>query len=308
LSLPQFAASAQPARNKVVHWRSDAGKSAYEEAYAQALATLPPPSRALKLKTSFGTVKAYQWANDGSVGLPVVLVPGRSAGVPMWYANVGPILRERTVWALDAIGDAGLSEQVAPLRDTADQAVWLDEALAEAGVAAAHVVGHSFGASTAAALAAHRPQRVASLTLLEPVFVLCWPPAQTFFWATVASLGFLPKTWRDAALARIGGEDPARSDPDDPVAGMIALGAEHYAAVLPTPLPLSDGQLSALEPAVYLAVGGQQSLAGGKAALRRLRLVKDAEGKVYPGTTHSLPMQVPDPLTADLERFWSSHE
>jgi pimeloyl-ACP methyl ester carboxylesterase len=308
LLLVHFAATAQPSNGKVGRWRSAAGKAAYEEAYARALTQLPTPTRVLELETSFGTVKAYQWVNDVSSGPPVVLVPGRSAGVPMWYANVGPILQKRTVWAFDAIGDAGLSNQTVALGDTTDQAAWLDEALVGAGIAAAHVVGHSFGASSAAALAVNRPERVASLTLLEPVFVLCWPPARTFFWATVASLGFLPKKWREAALARIGGEDPAKSDPNDPVARMIALGAEHYAAELPTPRPLGDEQLSALECPVYLAVGGQQSLAGGETALRRLRMAKAAEGKVYAGTTHSLPMQVPDDLTADLEAFWSSHE
>ena len=36
-----------------------------------------------------------------------------------------------------------------------------------------------FGAASAASLAVHRPGRVASLTLLEPAFVLNWPPVST---------------------------------------------------------------------------------------------------------------------------------
>lgn len=37
------------------------------------------------VETTFGTVRAYAWLNPTPVGdVPVVLVPGRASGVPMW--------------------------------------------------------------------------------------------------------------------------------------------------------------------------------------------------------------------------------
>lgn len=293
----------------VGHWRSPQGRAAYEAAYAEAMRTLPPPTRTVDVSTSFGIVRAYEWsAAPDRAAPPVVLLPGRSSGVPMWVANLAGFAAHRTVYALDSLGDAGLSASTVPLRGMADQAQWIDEALAGLGVSRAHVVGHSFGGASAAALAVHRPQRVASLSLLEPAFVLAYPPLSMLLWAVPASLPFLPAAWRDRALAEIGGVDPSDLDPDEPVTRMITAGSEHYAADLPTPVPLSDAELRALALPVYVAIAGQKSLAGGQEAVNRTALIPRVEARTWPDTTHSLPMQVAEPLGAEMEGFWSEHD
>ena len=106
-----------------------------------------------------------------SVPIPVVLLPGRTSGVPMWASNLPDLAAARTTYALDALGDAGLSVQIRPISDGADQADWLDQVLAQLPVRSVHLLGHSFGGWLAANYAVRHPERVQTLTLLDPVFV-----------------------------------------------------------------------------------------------------------------------------------------
>lgn len=285
-------------------FRSPEGRSEYVRAYDAAMAALPPPTDSFDVPTSVGTVHGYRWAGSGEESVPVALLPGRSAGVPMWGDNLTDLLRSgRTIFAMDALGDAGLSEQSAPLPTFADQAVWVEEAFQHLAIDLVHTVGHSFGAATAAVHALHHPQRVATLALLEPAFVLRWPPPATFWWATLAILPG-PASWRDHALAALGGVDVEDVRAKTPIGEMISAGVEHFESALPTPRPLSTAQLQQLTMPTYVAIASRRSRAGGTRAAARAATLPDATVDVWPATTHSLPMQVPRELAQRLGRFW----
>ena len=292
---------------QVGQFRTAANRAAYEAAYAQAFTRMPKPTRTIDVQTSFGVVRVYQWVNPDAPILPVVLLPGRGSGAPMWSENLPSLLAQRTVYAMDALGDAGLSAQTVPLTSAADQATWIDEVLGGLGVTRAHIVGHSFGAASAASLAVHRPGRVASLTLLEPAFVLNWPPVSTLAWSIPATLPFLPQSWRDAAVAKVAGEDPGAIDSDDPIARMITLGSTGYSAELPTPNPLSESQLRGLTMPVYVAIAESSPITNGADSIHKADLIPVVEAKIWPNTTHSLPMQVHEPLADELADFWARH-
>jgi pimeloyl-ACP methyl ester carboxylesterase len=89
----------------------------------------------------------------------------------MWASNLPDLAATRTTYALDALGDAGLSVQNRAISDAADQADWLDQALAQLPVRNVHLLGHSFGGWLAANYAVRHPERVQTLSLLDPVFV-----------------------------------------------------------------------------------------------------------------------------------------
>ena len=186
----------------------------------------------------------------------------------------------------------------------ADQAAWIHQVLARQAPRGAHIVGHSFGGATAAAYARHYPTEVRSLTLLEPVFTFSYPSARLMAWTMVASLPGLPTGWRSHALGRIGGTD---YDPTEPMARMIDAGTHHYDAHLPTPSLLSDDDVHALTMPCYVAIASTDSLAGGDKAVRRAgELLPHARVDVWPDTTHSLPMQVAEPLGKKLTEFWET--
>ncbi|GGA58455.1 carboxylesterase [Pseudoclavibacter endophyticus] len=285
-------------------FRSAKGRATYVAAYERALAEMPAPSRTIDVPTGFGDVRAYEWVSGEAPGTPVLLLPGRGSGVPMWKENLPELLPHRRVIAVDALGDAGLSTQTAPMSSMTDQATWIDEVLGGMGEECAHVVGHSFGGATAAALAVERPRRVASLALLEPAFTLALPPVSTFLLTVIASLP-LPQALRDHALARIGGIDVAEVRTRSAISEMIASGSAEFRAALPTPKPLTDAQVNRLSMPVYIAIASRSSLVGGERALRRARGIPGAHVEVWPDTTHSLPMQVHAALAERLAAFWS---
>lgn len=288
----------------VGHFRSAQDRQEYLGYYQQVMETMPASSRVEDVTTSYGTVRVYTWESDaGRDSPPVVLLPGRASGAPMWAVNIPLLIQSRRVIAFDALGDAGMSVQSAPLTSADDQAAWVDEVLADVAPDGVHLVGHSFGGATAALYARIHPERVRSLTLLEAVFVFAYPPADIMGWTVVSSIPALPEGWRNKALERIGGEKLSGTDPMEL---MIKAGAEKFDASLPTPSPLTDEQAEALTMPVYVAIAGRNSVAGGSKAVERAqKILPQASIQVWDNATHSLPMQEAESLTPVLEQFWA---
>ena len=288
----------------VGHFRSAQDRQEYLGYYQQVMETMPASSRVEDVTTSYGTVRVYTWESDaGRDSPPVVLLPGRASGAPMWAVNIPLLIQSRRVIAFDALGDAGMSVQSVPLTSPDDQAAWIDEVLADVAPDGVHLVGHSFGGATAALYARIHPERVRSLTLLEAVFVFAYPPADIMGWTVVSSIPALPEGWRNKALERIGGEKLSGTDPMEL---MIKAGAEKFDASLPTPSPLTDEQAEALTMPVYVAIAGRNSVAGGSKAVERAqKILPQASIQVWDNATHSLPMQEAESLTPVLEQFWA---
>ncbi|BBG01340.1 MULTISPECIES: alpha/beta fold hydrolase [Pseudonocardia] len=294
----------------VGHWRSLQGRESYRAAYDAVLATLPAPSTVHDIAVEHGSVRVYEWraTDPASAGrLPVVLLPGIRSGAPMWGENLERWIGDRTVYAMDAIGDSGMSIQSVPFTSFDDQATWVEQVLAALGRDRVHVVGHSFGAAIATSHALAHPGRVASLTLLEPVLVLHGLPVSTYLWSTLLLLP-APQSWKDRALAEIGGVTVEEVRERTPMSEMIDQGARHYAAVTLVPRTLTDDEWRSLRMPVRIDIAGERSLAGGAEAAARARALGVDQVTVRPGTTHSLPMQDAALLGPELERYWSGHD
>lgn len=295
-------------------WRSAEGRAEYVSAYEDVMETLPEPARTRDVDTDYGTVRAYLFTAsekavpDRAGTTPVVLLPGWGSGAPMWQTNLPDLMAERPVYALDALGDAGMSVQSVPLDGAATQARWVDQTLAALGVDRAHVVGHSFGGWSAMNHAIHHPARVASLSLLDPVQTF-----DTFSWQIVlrsipSSIPFLPQSWRDAALADIGGV--AEIDPDDPMTQMISAGTAHYASQRPTPSRFTAEQLQGLPVPVYAAMAGDGQVNGDpEAAVRFAREhLRESDVSLWPGASHSLPFEEAEAVDTEMLAFMADHD
>lgn len=294
------------------HWRTDAGKQAFATSYAAAMRLLPEPTRTLDLPTDYGTVRLYEFVTPTTKSrTPVALLPGRTASAPMWLENLPDLAAERPVYALDTLGDAGMSVQTRALVDGADQAAWLDQVLArvleEADAPKVHLMGHSFGGWSAANCAVRHPQRLASVTLVDPVLVFQGIRWQIYVKSIPASLPFLPRSWRDRLLGDIGGGGGL--DLDDPLARLISDGMEHYAGKLPLPERLSDEQLRGLTVPVYAAMASDSALHDSAAAVEVGQArIRDIRIRSWPGATHSLPMEFPAQLDREVLAFMAEHD
>lgn len=287
-------------------WRSQKGERAYAQAYADVMDALPAADGVLDVTTVYGTIRAVRW--DGiDPGPPVVLLAGRSSGAPMWAENLADWIGARTVFALDPLGDAGMSSQRVPLTAFEDQAEWISQTLSGLGVERAHIVGHSFGGSNAAILAVRHPEQTATLTLLEPIIVVEPLPASALFWATLTQLP-VPQYVKDLAIAEIGGVTVEEVRERSPMSVMIEAASSYYSTALPLPRTLTDQEWQGLAMPVRVDLAGAKSLAGGKEAASRLnRLLPHAEITVWDHATHSLPMQERATLGPQLLEYWRTH-
>ena len=107
----------------------DSAEARFRTAYAEAMARLPEPTTTETIATRFGRVHVYRFGKYA--GVPLVLLPGRNGCTSMWEPNLPTWAAHRTVYAVEVLGEAGLSVQEQPIRDTDDQAAWLGETLGD---------------------------------------------------------------------------------------------------------------------------------------------------------------------------------
>ncbi len=269
-------------------------------AYRDGMAALPP-FEYFDLATAFGSVRAYRFAGPGH-GPPVVLLPGRSATTPMYATNLAPLLRSRTVYGIDLLGEAGLSVQHTPIANAAEQAQWLDEALAGLGLESAHLLGVSFGGWTAVNCAVHRPGRIASLTLLDPVQTFARLTLAPVLASVVMLAPGAPERWRRGVMSWIaGGVDVEK---DGAVATLIDAAARDFVVRTPVPRMFTDAQLRSLSMPVLALLGGRSVMLDPQQAKARAeRLLARGQVEVWPDASHAINGEYPQQIAARVADF-----
>lgn len=102
--------------------------------------------------------------------VPVVLLHGYSGDLNNWTLNFETLSQVAPVIAIDLPGHGGSTKDVDD-GSLITLATSVEATLDALAVGSAHFIGHSLGAAVALRFAADRPERVASLSLICPVYL-----------------------------------------------------------------------------------------------------------------------------------------
>ncbi|WP_235912133.1 alpha/beta fold hydrolase [Ruania zhangjianzhongii] len=290
----------------VGHWDSAEGQDRYLAAYAEAFEDLPEPDQTQDLRTDYGFVRVYRFEGTGDAEAPMVLLPGTASGAPVMADNLPSLLEIGDVYLIDLLGEPGRSVQERPITSSAEQADWLDQALAQLDEDTVHVVGLSIGGWTGVNLALHAPGRVETLTLMDPVNVFDDMPLETIVRSIPAAFPWLPKSWRDGFNSYTAGGAPVE---EVPVAEMIEAGMQHYRMKLPQPERISPDQLSTLDIPVLALIAGESVMHDPPTATETAeQALTDGTVRVYPEASHAINGEYPEQIAVDIEEFLADHE
>jgi pimeloyl-ACP methyl ester carboxylesterase len=288
--------------NPLSHYTSDTGKLKFKRAYDRAMANLPTPKKTLDLKTSYGTVRVYYFDSGKNTKEPFVLLPGRSASTPMWSPNLVGLLKSRSVYTVDLINEAGMSKQTKAITNAEDQAKWLDEALTQLPESKLHLIGVSIGGWTATNYVVHFPNKVASLSLIDPVFVFDNIPLTTILISIPASITVIPTPIRNYMLSYISGGATVKAD--DPVAQLIETGMHTFSVKTPTPTRISKDQLRDINIPVFALMAGRSVMNDSETAVSNAQeSLKKGTVDMIKDASHAINGEYADEVNTKIIHF-----
>ncbi|MEU8546276.1 alpha/beta fold hydrolase [Streptomyces roseoverticillatus] len=278
--------TAARSQSDVGRFVSDAWRARYFAACDAVYALGAPASWEEDVETSFGTTHVYRYDPEDPAArerTPLVLIHGAGSCSAMWYPNTPALSAERPVYAIDTPGDPGRSVQRAPIHEPERAAQWLDETLAGLGLHHVHLLGSSYGGWLVLNQAYRAPERLASVTLLDPGGLE--KVGLRFFVWIFASLfaTFAPKALRPRLASWL--EQPVLVVPE--LRTMIRTGVRAYRIRRPVPQPLTDAELGAIRTPLYLVLGRRSLLVHPDRQVERVpRLIPGARAEIISRTGH----------------------
>ena len=147
-------------------YRSEAGARLLRERYLNALEHWPVENEHLHVPTSEG--ETFVIASGPVTAPPLVLLHGSGSNSAQWMGRISELATHFRVYAVDMIGEPGLSAPCRPPLESDRYAVWLDAVLDFLGLERVRIMGLSLGGWLALDYAARRPGRVERLALSCP--------------------------------------------------------------------------------------------------------------------------------------------
>jgi pimeloyl-ACP methyl ester carboxylesterase len=260
-------------------WVSEAAREKFMAAYERAFALWPQPREEFDVETATATtrVHAYRPHPDGP---PAVLLTGAGFNASSWYPHVAALARGGPVYGIDLPGDPNPSVARAPMTPPDNCAAWLDELLGKLSDRPVHLAGFSYGGWVAMNQALRAPERVASITLLDPAG-LTKLDARFWFWLSISGLACLTPMPLRRRLARWL-DSPSMAEPE--LVPLMWAGIRGYHAEPKFPDVLTDDQLRAITVPALLITGARSSLLTPAEARARGSLMPHAEVAVVPGS------------------------
>jgi pimeloyl-ACP methyl ester carboxylesterase len=150
-------------------YKSVDGERAVRERYLTILKSWPVPNQQLRVPTREGETFIVACGNENAP--PLFLLHGSMANSAMWMGDVAAWAAHFRIYAVDIIGDAGLSAPSRPHLASDAHALWLDDVMRALSLSRVSIVGVSLGGWLALDYATRRPKTVESVAVLCPAGV-----------------------------------------------------------------------------------------------------------------------------------------
>jgi pimeloyl-ACP methyl ester carboxylesterase len=251
--------------------------------YERALSQIPVRCESHIIQTDFG--ETHLLAAGDQYAPPLVLLHGRAVNATVWADQLVNLARDHRVYAIDVVGEGGMSADRHPFTWNVGYAAWLVEVFERLAIRRAHVVGMSFGGWLSLKLALHAPHRVRKLTLLAPA---------GFTWA---QLGFVMRGMQAASLPHPERtrrfieflSAPGRAIDENDCELLHMVFCYHHTNPEPPP-PFRDSQLRRLNMPIQLLIGEHDRVFSPHDVLKRARsnLPGLREAAILPGVGHGI--------------------
>ncbi|QZY20567.1 alpha/beta fold hydrolase [Streptomyces decoyicus] len=245
------------------------------------LRSWPVPAEHVRIPTREGETFAVVSGPEDAP--PVLLLHGSGANATMWQDDIASWARHFRTYALDVIGEPGLSAPSRPPLASDAHARWLDEVLDGLGITGASVVGTSLGGWLALDYATRRPERVTRLALLCPGGV----GRQKVGWLFKALL--LRPFGRRGALRSTRAVTGLDTPQTGPVLDHVMLTFSHFKPRTERLPVFPDSALRRLTMPVLVIAGARDALFDSGGTARRVRqCVPHATVNLLPETGHAI--------------------
>ncbi|MGI1658305.1 MAG: alpha/beta fold hydrolase [Desulfitobacterium sp.] len=265
-------------------FKSEAGKQEILGKYREMLDAWPVQNRQYEVATSSGPTFVIE--SGVSENPPLILLHGSMSNSLTWYGDVVTLSKTHHVFAVDMIGEPGLSAPSRPSYESGAYPLWLNEIFLALGLKSSAIVGLSLGGWMALSFASQYPEKVEQLVLLCPGGIA--PVSSGLLWKFLFFSLF--GKWGEQQILKMltGGKVPLEVSPgmEEGLAFTMLINKHFKPRTAKLPI-YTDEALSKLSMPILIICGEYDQLIPAKKSISRLKqLAPQTESVLLPNTGH----------------------
>ncbi|MBP1991642.1 alpha/beta fold hydrolase [Paenibacillus eucommiae] len=269
-------------------YKSELGKREVLGQYRTILASWPVENHQYEVETSLGPTFVIESGSKDTP--PLILLHGSVSNSYTWYGDVVSLSKTYNVYAIDIIGEAGLSAASRPSYKSGAYALWLNETLHALRLSTCSIVAMSLGGWMALSFATTYPDKVDKLVLLCPGGLA--HEKASFLWKAIF-FSLLGKWGQLQTLKLVGGNMSSSSLSELGEGLTFASLTFKYFKPRTAKMPLiSDQSLYQLTMPILMLFGDSDQLIPASKSINRLKqFAQQARIELLPDTGHLIVNQ-----------------